>query len=387
MRGRALGLPFAGETGAWNAITDVPGVAVGYATLIEGDGPLVVGAGPVRTGVTAILPRGPEAGIRPVWAGIHALNGNGEMTGSHWIRHAGHFAGPVCLTNTHSVGTVHAAVTKWMIRQYPEFLSDHVWAMPVVAETYDGVLNDINGQHVREDHVFHALTTATSGPLAEGNVGGGTGMIAYEFKGGTGTASQIVRLGGRAYTVGVLVQANYGMRDWLTVLGVPVGRQMRENLMHDREQGSVIVVIATDIPLMPNQLERLAQRGGLGISRSGSPGGNSSGDIFLAFSTANAMTRREMAEAPRQITAIPDDWLDPVYLAAVNAVDEAVINALLAAEDMTCLKARKSPLCKAIDPGRLRDLVSAASGPRARGAGDASGSAGSGSSGTPSPAR
>lgn len=357
-RGRELGLQFQGCTGTWNAITDVPGVAVGYSTLITGNGPLKVGEGPVRTGVTAILPHGHARELRPVWAGIHALNGNGEMTGSHWIRHAGHFSGPICLTNTHSVGTVHAATTKWMIRHHAEdFLTDHVWAMPVVAETYDGVLNDINGQHVREEHVMQALDTATTGPLAEGNVGGGTGMVAYEFKGGTGTASQIVQLGGKDYTVGVLVQANYGLRDWLTVLGVPVGRQFREDRMYEHEQGSIIAVIATDIPLLPNQLERLAQRGGIGICRSGSPGGNGSGDIFLALSTANSFTRRELAAGPRHLASVPDEWLDPVYLAAVNAVDEAVINAMLAAEDMTCLKPRKSHVCKAIDPQRLMELM------------------------------
>ncbi|MEW9616523.1 P1 family peptidase [Shinella sp. S4-D37] len=357
-RGRALGLQFQGRTGAWNAITDVPGVAVGYTTLMSGDGPLKVGEGPVRTGVTAILPRGHSRELRPVWAGIHALNGNGEMTGSHWIRHAGHFSGPICLTNTHSVGAVHAAATKWMIRHHAEdFLPDHVWAMPVVAETYDGLLNDINGQHVREEHTMQAITTAISGPIAEGNVGGGTGMIAYEFKGGTGTASQIVQLGGREYTVGVLVQANYGLRDWLTVLGVPIGRHLREDRMFDGEQGSIIAIIATDIPLLPNQLERLAQRGGIGICRSGSPGGNNSGDIFLAFSTANSFTRRALAAAPRTMTAIPDNWLDPVYLATVNAVNEAVLNAMLAAEDMTCLKPRNSRVCRAIDPQRLMDLM------------------------------
>ncbi len=360
-RGRELGLDFQGRTGVWNAITDVPNVTVGYRTIIEGDGPLRVGEGPVRTGVTTILPRRNTKEMQPVWAGIHALNGNGEMTGSHWIRHAGHFSGPICLTNTHSVGAVHAAATKWMIREYAEeFLTDHVWAMPVVAETYDGVLNDINGQHVREEHVMQALAAATSGPLAEGNVGGGTGMIAYEFKGGTGTASRIVRLAGQDYTVGVLVQANYGLRDWLTVLGVPVGRHLRENRMYDAEQGSIIAVIATDIPLLPNQLERIAQRGGIGISRSGSPGGNSSGDIFLAFTTANAFTRRELATASRRMECIPDDWLNPVYLAAVDAIDEAVINAMLAAEDMTCLKPRKGSICKAIDPNRLLQVVAAA---------------------------
>ncbi|MBN9045976.1 MAG: P1 family peptidase [Rhizobiales bacterium] len=357
-RGRELGLPFEGRAGKNNAITDVTGVLVGYSTLIEGDGPLVVGKGPVRTGVTAILPRGHAREMRPVWAGFHALNGNGEMTGVHWINHAGHFYGPVCITNTHSVGVTHAAATWWMIRNYAgDFLEKHIWALPVVAETYDGRLNDINGQHVREEHVLAAIDSATDGAIAEGNVGGGTGMIAYEFKGGTGTASQVVTLDGEDYTVGVLVQANHGLRDWLTVLGVPVGRQMRDGKLLTAEQGSIIVVIATDIPLLPHQLQRVAQRASIGISKTGTPGGNSSGDIFLAFSTANSILRDEAMAGRRTMECIPDEWLDPVYMATVRAVDESIVNAMLAAEDMSCLKPDNGSICKAIDPMALLELV------------------------------
>ncbi len=357
-RGRELGLPFEGRTGPNNAITDVQGVLVGYSTLVEGDGPLVVGKGPVRTGVTAILPRGHGREMRPVWAGFHALNGNGEMTGVHWINHAGHFYGPVCITNTHSVGVAHAAATRWMIRNYAEdFLNKHVWALPVVAETYDGKLNDINGQHVREEHVLAAIESARDGEIAEGNVGGGTGMIAYEFKGGTGTASQVVTLDGEDFTVGVLVQANHGLRDWLTVLGAPVGREMGGERLLEAEQGSIIVVVATDIPLLPHQLQRIAQRASIGISKTGTPGGNNSGDIFLAFSTANSILRDEAMTSRRTMECIPDEWLDPVYMATVRAVDESIVNAMLAAEDTPCLKPNDGSICRAIDADRLLDLV------------------------------
>lgn len=356
-RGRELGIAFEGQTGAFNAITDVPGVLVGYATIIEGDGPLRQGHGPVRTGVTAILPYGFDSEMKPVWSGFHALNGNGEVTGAHWIRQAGHFYGPICITNTHAVGAVHEGVTSWMIEHYAdEFANKHVWALPVVAETYDGVLNDINGLHVRPHHAREAIEAATGGPIAEGNVGGGTGMITYEFKGGTGTASQIVRLGGKDYCVGVLVQANHGLRDWLTVLGVQAGRELRNDLLMGQEQGSIIVVIATDIPLLPHQLERLAQRGSIGIGRNGTPGGNNSGDMFIAFSTANAVSRDTYVGQMRQMECIPDDWLDPVYLATVRAIEEAVVNAMLAAEDLTTLKPA-GKICRAIDPDALLAIM------------------------------
>ncbi len=357
-RARELGIAFEGETGADNAITDVREVEVGYATILEGEGPLVQGRGPIRTGVTAILPRGRKRPMRPVWAGFHSLNGNGEMTGTHWIRQAGYFYSPICITNTHGVGAAHEGVTRWMIDHYAEeYDRQHVWTLPVVAETYDGVLNDINGMHVRPEHARQAIEQATSGPVAEGNVGGGAGMIAYEFKGGSGTASQIVRLGGASYAVGVLVQANHGMRDWFTVLGVPVGRELVADRMLNREQGSIIVIIATDIPMLPHQLERVAQRASIGVGRGGTPGGNNSGDLFLAFSTANSITRDEFMSGPRQMTALPDEWFDPIYLAAVRAIEEAILNAMLAAEDMATLKP-PGRICRAIDPAALTSILS-----------------------------
>lgn len=356
-RARELGLDFGGAPGPANAITDVPGVLVGYRTLLAGEGPLETGRGPVRTGVTAILPRGRARELMPVWAGFHALNGNGEMTGVHWINHAGHFYGPICLTNTHSVGAVHHGVTRWMIETYAEeFRASHVWALPVVAETYDGVLNDINGQHVREAHVAEAIAAAAGGAIAEGNVGGGTGMICYELKGGTGTASQQLEIAGRAHALGVLVQANHGLRDWLTILGVPVGRHLRDDRLFEREQGSVIVVIGTDVPMLPHQLSRLAQRASLGIARHGTPGGNGSGDIFLAFSTANPLTRRAFTRGRRALECVADELLDPIYLAAVRATEEAVVNALLAAEDMPTLRPA-GRTCRAIDPEALLGIL------------------------------
>ncbi|WP_119461219.1 P1 family peptidase [Rhodospirillaceae bacterium SYSU D60014] len=357
-RARDLGLDFAGRPGPHNALTDVPGVLVGYSTLIEGDGELVVGKGPVRTGVTAILPRGRQRELMPIWAGVHALNGNGEMTGVHWIRDAGHFLSPICITNTHSVGIVHHAVTRWMMDSHPaEFRDEHLWALPVVAETYDGVLNDINGQHVTEAHVYDALGAAAGGAIAEGNVGGGTGMICYEYKGGTGTASRRITVGGEDYTVGALVQANHGIRDWLTILGVPVGRYLRDDRLLDTERGSIIVVIGTDAPMLPHQLRRLAERASIGIGRNGTPGGNSSGDIFLAFSVANPMSRQQMAAPRSTLEYVADNCFDPIYLAAVEATEEAVINALVAAEDMSTVKPR-GKVCRAIDHDALRDIMS-----------------------------
>lgn len=338
-RGRDLGLNFPGETGTNNAITDVPGVKVGYTTIIEGEGPVEIGQGPVRTGVTAILPRGFQDKMQPIWAGTYSLNGNGEMTGMHWVNDGGYFLSPICITNTHSVGITHHATTKWMINQYKEQFSDnHLWAMPVVAETYDGVLNDINGQHVKEEHVLSAINSAESGRIAEGNVGGGTGMICYEFKGGTGTSSRVINLNGEQYHVGVLVQANFGLRDWLSVLGVPVGKHLREHTFLSSEQGSIIVIIGTDIPMLPHQLKRVAKRAAIGIGRSGSPGGNNSGDIFLAFSTANEMDISLFSKEKLSMEFINDDCFDGVYNAVCQAIDESVINALLAAETMPMVK-------------------------------------------------
>ncbi len=352
-RGRDLGLPFPGTTGEHNAITDVPGVEVGFCTRIEGDGPLVQGKGLVRSGVTAILPLGRNPDPEPVWAGMYALNGNGEMTGTHWIHDGGYFVGPICITNTHSVGIVHHAAVKWMIRTYAEaWQSDHLWAMPVVAETYDGVLNDINGQHITEADALAALDTAVPGPVAEGNVGGGTGMICYEFKGGTGTASRALEIDGETFTLGALVQANHGLRPWFTVLGQPVGREMTEGRLMDSEQGSIIVVLATDLPMAPHQLRRLAKRAAIGIGRGGTPGGNNSGDIFLAFSTANRGPIPQLASARRSLEMINDDLFDPIYMATTEAIEEAVVNAMLAAEDMTTLRP-SGLVCRALDADRL----------------------------------
>ena len=352
-RARELGLPFPGQTGPFNAITDVPGIEVGYCTRIEGTGPLVPGKGPVRSGVTAILPRGRLSEPQPVWAGMYALNGNGEMTGTHWIRDGGYFVGPVCITNTHSVGMVHHAATKWIIQNYAgRWESEHLWAMPVVAETYDGVLNDINGQHITEENALFAINAATSGPVAEGNVGGGTGMICYEFKGGTGTSSRVIEFDGKAHVVAALVQANHGLRPWLTVLGRPVGQQMTEDRLLADEQGSIIVILATDLPMLPHQLQRLAKRAAIGIGRGGTPGGNNSGDIFLAFSTGNPQSLPQVAGPRFKLEAINDELLDPVYLAATECIEESVVNALLAADDMTTL--RPSGLtCRAIDSSKL----------------------------------
>jgi L-aminopeptidase/D-esterase-like protein len=336
-RARDLNLDLPGTPGHYNAITDVAGLAVGFKTIIE-DEPRTGRPLPVRTGVTAILPNSGCADPRPVYAGIHRFNGNGEMTGSHWIEDGGTFAGPVLITNTHSVGMVHHAAIKWMLQTYPHIYGgkDHLWIMPVVAETYDGMLNDINGQAVTEADVFEALSSASRGPVAEGNSGGGTAMISYGFKGGTGTASRVVEIAGKQHCVGVIVQANHGQRDWLTICGVPVGRHLGDGTVEEPkvERGSIIVVIATDVPMAPHQLRRLARRAAIGIGRGGTPGGNSSGDIFLAFSTGNALAMPHQAPARIAIDVINDDFIDPIYLAAVESVDEAILNAMFAAETM-----------------------------------------------------
>lgn len=337
IRARDLGLDISGKTGPLNAITDVPGVAVGLRTIIE-EQPRPGRTKLVRTGVTAIVPHSDAASPCPVWAGISRFNGNGELTGSHWIEDGGYFVGPMLITNTHAVGMAHHAAIKWMLNRYSSTyeVGDPLWLMPVVAETYDGLLNDINGQPVGEADVLAALDGATRGPVAEGNTGGGTGMIAYEFKGGTGTASRLLEIDGRTGTVGVLVQANFGIRDWLTVLGAPVGRHMRDDLLSGNagERGSIIVVIGTDLPLAPHQLQRLARRGGLGIGRTGTMGGNSSGDIFLAFSVANAKDLPHRSPSFSNHEVLNDERLDRVYEAAVHAVDEAVLNAMVAAKTM-----------------------------------------------------
>ncbi len=341
-RGRDLGLPFQGQTGPHNAITDVAGVMVGFTTLTDP-------ARDMRTGVTAIVPRQDVGAPSPVWAAQYALNGNGEMTGTHWINDAGYFVGPICITNTHGVGQVHHGATQWMIERYSGyFQAEHAWAMPVVAETYDGVLNDINALHVTADHAIAALDAAQGGPVAEGSTGGGNGMICYEFKGGTGTSSRLVELGGETYTIGALVQANHGIRPWLTVLGRPVGQAMMQDRMLEEETGSIIVILATDAPLSGLSLKQIAKRAALGIGKGGSPGGNNSGDIFLAFSVANGRVMPAKDATLIEKRELNIDVLDPLYLAAVQAVEEAVVNAIVAGEDVATVKP-VGKTCRAID--------------------------------------
>ena len=359
VRARDLGLDFPGIPGPCNALTDVPGVLVGYSTLVSGEGPLVVGQGPVRTGVTAILPRGNDPQPSPVFAGTYALNGNGEMTGTHWIKDGGYFFGPVCITNTHSVGIAHHASVRWMLDKYREpFQQEHMWAMPVIAETYDGVLNDINGQHVTEEHVREALDNAAEGRIAEGNVGGGTGMVCYEFKGGTGTASRRVEIDGETYTIAALVQANYGIRPWLTILGVPVGKHLtQDRILAGNELGSIIVILATDAPMLPHQLQRIAKRGAIGIGRCGSPGGQSSGDIFLAFSVANSDPLPMFQQSHATAKYINDDYFDGFYLGAVESTEEAIVNAMVAAEDTPTLKNPADRICRALPHDQLVEIM------------------------------
>ena len=332
-RARDLGIPFDGTPGPHNAITDVQGVEVGYTTLISGSGKLKVGEGPVRTGVTAVLPRGKNLFGDPVFAGWYSLNGNGEMTGTTWVEESGFLEGPVMITNTHSVGVVRDAVIQWRVEHLKEPADKIWWGLPVVAETYDGDLNDINGFHVQPEHVFHAIDTASGGAIAEGNVGGGTGMICNGFKGGTGTASRKLDAKEGGYTVGVLVQCNYGRQEQLRIAGIPVGRELPPGIVRDKDQGSIIVVVATDAPLLPQQLKRFARRVPLGLGRDGSYSGNGSGDIFIAFSTANSGIWGP--KDVKQVAMLPNDEMDPLFLATVQCVEEAVINAMIAAETMT----------------------------------------------------
>jgi len=333
-RARAIGIPFEGEPGPLNAITDVAGVEVGYRTLISGSGARKLGEGPVRTGVTAILPRGRAGADQGVFAAMFSLNGNGELTGSHWAREVGRCDGPITLTNTHSCGVARDATIKWLVKRFGGIGS---WALPVAGETYDGWLNDINGFHVTETDVFAALDAAAAGPIEEGSVGGGTGMICYGFKGGCGTASRTVAFADEAYLVGAFVQANFGRREQLTIAGVPVGAALKDwspDARTGAETGSVITILATDAPLLPHQLERCARRVALGIGRGGAISGHGSGDIFLALSTANAAAlnaRESLANA----TFVPDEALDPLFAATIQGVDEAVLNALVANETMT----------------------------------------------------
>ncbi|MBB3064741.1 DmpA family aminopeptidase [Limibacillus halophilus] len=332
-RAREWGLPLPGTPGSFNAITDVPGVAVGYSTLIQGDGPLVIGQGPVRSGVTAILPRGLKAVGTPVFAAYHSLNGNGELSGCHWIAEGGLLEGPIAITNTHSVGAVHEGVLRWGLQQGHKRLT--AWGLPVVGETYDGELNDINGFHVRPEHAMAALDAASSGVLPMGSLGGGTGMICYGYKGGSGSASRRVRVCGADYNLGVFVQANFGRRRELVVCGVPIGLELDcSDELRGKPAGSIIGVVATDAPLLPHQLRRLAQRVGLGMARSGSISHNGSGDIFLAFSTANAQAAA-VRDGFATATYLANDSLDPLFEAVVEASDEAILDSIFVNEDMT----------------------------------------------------
>jgi L-aminopeptidase/D-esterase-like protein len=339
-RARDLGVPFDGTPGPWNAITDVDGVLIGHTTLIEGSGKLVVGKGPVRTGVTAVLPRGAAASMQHFsFAGWYSQNGNGEMTGTTWVEESGFLEGPVMITNTHSVGVVRDAVIAWRVAHGPADATESWWSLPVVAETWDGWLNDINGFHVKPEHVFHAIDSARSGPVAEGGVGGGTGMICNGFKGGIGTSSRALAAKDGGYVVGVLVQCNYGTRQNLRIAGIPVGREIQSEDPYAlvpsdlAERGSIIVVVATNAPLLPHQLKRIARRVSLGIGRDGSIAGNGSGDIFIAFSTANpgASDVGHVVD----LKMVPNDSMDPLFAATVQATEEAIVNAMVAAEDMT----------------------------------------------------
>ncbi|MCB2111196.1 MAG: P1 family peptidase [Defluviimonas sp.] len=338
-RARALGLAFPGSPGPLNAITDVPGVAVGYTTLVSGSGPLEVGRGPVRTGVTAILPR-PRAHLtQPVFAGISSFNGNGEMSGSHWIDEAGRFALPITITNTHSCGLTRDATLKWAAARYPNTFADS-FGLPVAAETYDGYLNDINGFHVQDAHVFAAIDTATTGAIEEGSVGGGTGMICFGFKAGSGTASRRVGFDGTEYTVGIFVQANFGYRDDLTVAGQRLGARLHAEAAAgapatDQELSSIIAVVATDAPFLPHQMKRLARRPAIGMGRVGGYGRHGSGDIFIAFSTANAAATDDDAKGLQSARFVPDNQIDPFFEAVVQAMEEAILNSMIANEAMT----------------------------------------------------
>ena len=357
VRARDLGIPFEGTPGKFNSITDVPGVEVGYTTLISGEGKLEVGKGPVRTGVTAILPRGHASLNDPVYAGFFSLNGNGEMTGTAWVDESGFLEGPIIITNTHSVGVARDAVIAWRVKHGAADKTGYWWSLPVVAETWDGWLNDINGFHVKPEDVWHALDGAHGAALEEGSVGGGTGMICYEFKGGNGTASRKVEMKDetgalRSFIVGVFLQANFGRRPQLVIAGVPIGKEIPGEV-YKEESGSCIAVVATDAPLLPNQLKRLARRVSLGLARTGAISGNGSGDLFIAFSTANAGAANP-EPLTHSVQTIPNDRLDPIFAAVVQATDEAVVNALVDNQSMT---GRDNHHVEALPHDRLREIL------------------------------
>lgn len=352
-RARALGVPFDGQTGQHNAITDVAGVTVGYTTLIAGEGPLRIGEGPVRTGVTAILPRPPDALGVPVFSGYHSFNGNGELTGSHYIAEAGIAAGPITLTNTHACGIARDASIQWVNRRLPDALSDS-WSLPVAAETYDGWLNDINGGHIAAEHVHAALDNAASGPLDEGSVGGGTGMMTFGFKAGSGTASRRVDYGGEPFVVGTFVQSNFGVRDQLMIRGRRLGASLESRALGALpEKSSIIAVIATDAPMLPHQLNRLARRAMVGVACTGGIGHHGSGDIFLAFSTANHGAHGAGSGRFAELRYVPDPEINPFFQAVVQTVEEAILNALIANRTMRGRDDHEAP---ALPHGAVRAL-------------------------------
>lgn len=348
-RARDIGIPFEGKPGKYNAITDVPGVEVGYSTIISGSGKNIMGKGPVRTGVTAILPNG-KVNHHPVFANWYTLNGNGEMTGTTWLTESGFLETPVMITNTNSVGVVRDAVLKWFVHTNWYGNEQYWYTYPVVAETYDGGLNDIYGFQVKESNAFEALNSATTGAIKEGNVGGGTGMMCLGFKGGTGTSSRVLTINGKAYTLGVLVQSNFGRKKNLTIAGAPVGRELKDTQNYERKappqskyeegDGSIIVVLATDAPLLPHQLKRIAQRVALGVGKVGGRGENGSGDIFLAFSTANPDAFSRTGNT--QVEMLANDQIDPLFEATVQSVEEAIINAMVAADTMEGINGNKA---------------------------------------------
>ena len=348
-RARDIGIPFEGTPGKNNAITDVPGVEVGYSTIISGSGTNHIGKGPVRTGVTAIFPNG-KVNHHPVFANWYTLNGNGEMTGTTWLTESGFLETPVMITNTNSVGVVRDAVLKWFVEKNWYGNEEGWYTYPVVAETWDGGMNDIYGFQVKESNAYEALNTAASGPIKEGNVGGGTGMLCLGFKGGSGTASRIITVNGKTYTLGVFVQSNFGRKKNLTIAGVPVGQELKDTLNYERHglaqskhqegDGSIIVVVATDAPLLPHQLKRIAERVALGVGRVGGRGENGSGDIFIAFSTANPDAFS--CDKSTQVEMLPNDQLNPLYEATVQSVEEAIINAMVAADTMEGINGNKA---------------------------------------------
>jgi len=350
-RARDLGIPFDGTPGPLNAITDVKGVEVGFKTLISGEGKLQVGVGPVRTGVTAIFPRGKKS-VDPVFAGWFTENGNGEMTGTTWVEESGFLYGPVMITNTHSVGVVRDTVIRYQLENGTHAPEEDWWSLPVVAETWDGWLNDINGFHVKPEDAIAAMQDARTGPVAEGNVGGGTGMICFEWKGGTGTASRVLPAAEGGYTVGVLVQCNFGLHRLLHVAGVPVGQEMPGRPVWNSDTGSIIVVVATDAPLLPQQLKRIAKRVTLGLGRLGSISGNESGDIFIAFSTANPGAG--LARKPVAVEMLPNEQMDDLFEATAQTTEEAVVNALIAAKTMTGINGR---VVEALPHDQLRAVL------------------------------